>query len=472
VFLEQGVGDRFLHLAHIKAQHPKTRLTFAVVDRWRPVLSWLFPDDDVAPLESFSLMPQQIANASGDYLAEAYAQTASLAPQVHLGQPVKLGFPKFGVVWRGGAAGNKRDERSINLAEMLDWLGDDIQIVVLQPNITADEKETILAQRNAYIPAFDVTNDFKSYVKLISGLAGVIGIDNSAVHVAGVFGIPSFTFMHPSAHWYWGRTQEVSTVYHNAKTVSLGSQDSQNIARWMEDCQVEYSARAPAIIQTEKPFFSRPVFVAGCPRSGTSLTMGLLQRCGLWVGRTVPGGPSNPDGFFENIAIREKIVKPLLKDALGCDPLGVTRLPAPAPKYVLPDFHERVLESIKSEGYSGNGPWGYKDAKMTLVWNLWADAFPDATWVIVSRNRQDVVRSCLKTRFMAQHSHDEVFWRHFHEVYTHRLDRLRSHLGAQVYDIRYEEILKGDFSILKTVCARARLDFDLKIAQGLVRSRA
>ncbi len=468
VFLEQGVGDRFLHLAHIKSQHPETPLKVACVKRWEPLLSWLFPDDEVLPLESFSTQNRLAANASGDYLVQSFLTSGSIAPKKQLGSATQAGSPKFGFVWRGGSGGNKRDERNLPLDEMLAWLGTEVSLVALQPWLSEEELKTVLAKRNVFLPAFDVTNDLLRYAKLISGLAGVIGIDNTATHVAGVFGVPSYTLMNRSSHWYWGREKDVSTVYQNTRTAPLGKQNSTDIHRWINQCRTEYAQRTPAILHSGDAPQTQPVLVTGVPRSGTSLTMGLLQRCGLWLGKTVPGGASNPDGFFENTAIREGIVKPLLKD-LGCDPLGVKTLPTLAPKYVLPDLRERVTESIEAEGYSGARPWGYKDAKMALVWNIWAEAFPDATWVIVSRNVDDVVRSCLKTHFMSQHSTDPMFWRNFYEIYTQRLNQMRASVNGRVIEVRYEDLIGGNLSSIDAICKHTGLTFDFSGAQRLVR---
>ncbi len=353
---------------------------------------------------------------------------------------------------------------------MLSLLPEDAQLAVLQPKLTVHERAHVLANPNMFLPAFDVSDDLATYARTIAGLAGVIGIDNSGVHVAGVFDVPSYTFMNASAHWYWGREKKTSSIYPKGRTALLNALDKEDIAHWMQDCRKSYQKRAPALIRSKSGYPEHPVLVTGVPRSGTSLTMGLLHRCGLWTGKTVPGGPPNPDGFFESIAIREKIVKSILKDSLGCDPLGVSTLPTPAPKYVLPDLRERVIESIEAEGYSGEGPWGYKDAKMALMWNLWTEAFPDATWVIVSRTPEDVVRSCINTRFMAQHSRDPMFWRYFHEAYTQRLAQLRSHVNGQITEVRYEKLVSGDFSAIEAACERAGLIFDSAKAQSFART--
>ena len=191
VFLEQGVGDRFLHLAHIKGQHPGIRLTFAVVERWRALLQSMFPGDAVTDLPSDVPQERAVANASGDYLVKAFQETGSIAPAVRLGRPYRRGPARFGLVWRGGSAQNKREERRISLDSLLGLLPDDIGLIALQPKLATEEERLILRHDKAMLPAFDLTKDLGVYASTIAGLAGVIGVDNTTVHVAGVFGVPS-----------------------------------------------------------------------------------------------------------------------------------------------------------------------------------------------------------------------------------------------------------------------------------------
>ncbi len=171
--------------------------------------------------------------------------------------------------------------------------------------------------------------------------------------------------------------------------------------------------------------WDRPILVTGLPRSGTSLVAGLLAESGAWVGRTVPGGPPNPRGFFEHVALREGVNKGILR-ALGADPLGVRRLPAPDELLPVDNLRETVHRILREEGYDGTRPWLFKDAKLTLLWPLWAQAFPQARWVIVERPLDDVIRSCQRTHFMAQHGLGEAQWRDWAEAYLRRLQALRA----------------------------------------------
>lgn len=169
----------------------------------------------------------------------------------------------------------------------------------------------------------------------------------------------------------------------------------------------------------------KPIFVLGVPRSGTSLVAGALGRCGAWLGATVPPEQStNPKGFFEHVALRETVNKRLLH-AMGCDVAGVGKLPDLKRVKAMPGFDQQVLELIEREGYTGEQPWLFKDAKLTLLWPVYRAAFPKARWVIVKRTKKEIIRSCQQAYFMAQHSTDARFWRKWISEYLNRLEQLK-----------------------------------------------
>jgi len=203
------------------------------------------------------------------------------------------------------------------------------------------------------------------------------------------------------------------------------------------------------------------------PRSGTSMVTGLLGELGLWLGNTVPGGDrSNPRGFFEHAALREQVVKQILT-RLGCDPLGVRKLPMLVNLPQVGGLRDRVETLVRAEGYDGASPWGFKDAKLTLLWPIWHSAFPDARWLIVSRPRDLVIRSCLKTGFMRQHSDRAEFWEKLCNEYDRRLADLRKFVPS-VMDIDASDLIRGDFDPLSQVAARMGLTWNAGCLDGFI----
>lgn len=158
------------------------------------------------------------------------------------------------------------------------------------------------------------------------------------------------------------------------------------------------------------------IFVTGCARSGTSLTTKILKEHGCNLGRNV-------NTLYENTDIRERILKPYLR-SLGCDPRGQTRLPPMENIPSITGLREKVLTFLGEKE-----PRAYKDAKLTLVWQAFAEAFPEAKWVIVRRDRGKIADSCIRTEFMTgrRTRDDWLAWALNHE---HRFERMRAALNA------------------------------------------
>jgi hypothetical protein len=129
-------------------------------------------------------------------------------------------------------------------------------------------------------------------------------------------------------------------------------------------------------------------------------------------------GPTqwNKKGQFENVAIRDKLTKPYLK-SIGCDPMGQIPLPDITMTLCEPHWRQRVLKVIHSEGYDGTSTWAFKGAKACLIWPVWHKAFPKARWVIVRRDDEKIIDSCMKTRFMSKRKSRESWqeWIDYHK---------------------------------------------------------
>jgi len=220
---------------------------------------------------------------------------------------------------------------------------------------------------------------------------------------------------------------------------------------------------------TAETHFDRPILVTGFPRSGTSLVAGCLATCGAWIGETFAGDADNPKGYFENVRLREAVDKTVLR-ALSCDPLGVDPLPDLAAVPRRPAMRHAVLDAIRGEGYAGEAPWLFKDAKMSLLWPLWQAMFPDARWVIVERPAADMVASCLRTRFMAQHSADPAFWHGVIAAYRTRLEALRAD-ASNSWSIVADAVVSGDDTTLRRLTEDLGLEWNAEALRTFVESK-
>lgn len=189
------------------------------------------------------------------------------------------------------------------------------------------------------------------------------------------------------------------------------------------------------------------------------MVAGALSLCGAWTGTTFPGGPENPRGFYEHVALRENVTKQILT-FLECDPLGVNKLPRIETLPEITDLGAAVRGFIERDGYQQTSRWLYKDAKLTLIWPIFARAFPLAQWIVVRRDEKSFIASCLKTGFMVQHSEDPKFWQALAAQYNERLDLLHQNLEGQVFELSTPEIAAGDFSSLENLVGELQLKFD------------
>jgi hypothetical protein len=212
--------------------------------------------------------------------------------------------------------------------------------------------------------------------------------------------------------------------------------------------------------------FAAPVLVTGAPRSGTSMVTGLLGLCGLWLGSTVPGGKENIRGFFENVILRERIQKEILRQG-HFDPLGVRILPPSDWHPAVRNFRDAVGAALAAQQYGGGQAWGFKDAKLALTWRTWHEHFPQARWIIVRRPSDEIVASCLRTSFMKQHSVDPAFWRQFVAEYLERLGALYQTTGW-CRTIEASDVVSARFTALERVVNELGLTWRPEAVQAFI----
>lgn len=187
-----------------------------------------------------------------------------------------------------------------------------------------------------------------------------------------------------------------------------------------------------------------PIFILGFPRSGTSFVASLFAGAGLFKGVTFRGDSDNPPGYFENIGIRDSVVKRIL-ETLECDTSGIDPMPemSRVEEMEAPDLREQVETILLEDGWDGDSPWMFKDCKLALLWPLFAKAWPNAHWVFVQRPHMDIMQSCINTKFMAKHSIKPGYWADAISKYFARIELLRER-EANVYSLCPHDAIMGD----------------------------
>lgn len=204
--------------------------------------------------------------------------------------------------------------------------------------------------------------------------------------------------------------------------------------------------------------FPEPILVTGAPRSGTSLTTGILRACGAWVG-TQREQKINPKGMMENVPVKA-IVYRLFEEAgairAGRQHVGNTNH---RPEW---DLRKTVLDAVRNDGYVG-GPWTLKEHKFLLTPWAWMEAFPTSKWIFVRRDSDSIWESN-KKRGMAEKEHNRVL--------EHALQILRemklSLPVEQWFEVWPADWIKGDWKSAIDMVIWAGLNWDWEAVQEWV----
>jgi len=185
-----------------------------------------------------------------------------------------------------------------------------------------------------------------------------------------------------------------------------------------------------------------PIIITGCPRSRTSMVSGILARCGVNFGEAEKLKTShNRLGQYENVEIIKNIEKPHLQKH-GYDPMGQNPLPNPLFLPLHKDRRSKVLHILNKQNMNLSTSWGIKDCKAVLSFFSWLDAFPDATWIIVHRNKEDIAKSCQAQNFMTKCKD----WEAYVDEYRRKIVLLKQN-ASNVYEVNTDDII--NYRLLK-----------------------
>lgn len=195
-----------------------------------------------------------------------------------------------------------------------------------------------------------------------------------------------------------------------------------------------------------------PILITGCARSGTSLTTAVLSACGANLGRV--------NGLNEHMVVREQLVKPYLA-SIGADPLCQDPLPKLEDLRADPEWGQKVEKAIGQPE-----PWAYKGAKMALMHPLWTAAFPEAKWVIVRRDRNSIVDSCLRTTFMRAFK-DRAGWERWVDVHLARFEEMKA--AADCIEVWPDRAVRGDIEAFRPMVEHCGLTWSSDAARAEVK---
>lgn len=193
----------------------------------------------------------------------------------------------------------------------------------------------------------------------------------------------------------------------------------------------------------------QPILIVSPPRCGSSLMGMILKESGVFCGETKSGDKFNKFGYFENIEITNLVINGLKKIDNG---LGKKFQPVNIDFYI-PDFRKKVHEILTKEGLVGEQAWFYKDPKIALTWKLWHNAFPEAKWVILSRNENDVLDSYKRTEFMNAYQSQEEWLDYLNKFKQNIITLSRT---VNCFEFKIENIFEKNeteiYNLFKYIC--------------------
>ena len=142
------------------------------------------------------------------------------------------------------------------------------------------------------------------------------------------------------------------------------------------------------------PDKNKVLVILGMHRSGTSLTANWLQKCGLHIGDHLIGAhESNKDGHFEDVQFcnfHEEMFK-----LNGISKGALLRTPN---LEITPENLNR-LRSLIAQKNSQNKSWGWKDPRTCLFVSFYNKLLPDAFYLVVWRDIDNVVESLIRRKY-------------------------------------------------------------------------
>lgn len=174
-----------------------------------------------------------------------------------------------------------------------------------------------------------------------------------------------------------------------------------------------------------------PILITGAPRSGKTIVANILRMCGVFTGIT--------NNMLEN-EIFDLEIAPYLT-FIGSDPLGHRFIPETI-TFIPDDIKKDIIARLINQGYR-NGKYILKSSRIVITYQLWQSYYPDARYVIVRRNKHDIVDSCIKTGYMNSfQTKDE--WSLMIDAYEKKIEEIKGRV--KYIEVWPEKMTYGDYS--------------------------
>lgn len=171
----------------------------------------------------------------------------------------------------------------------------------------------------------------------------------------------------------------------------------------------------------------KTAIILGAPRSGTSMTAGILVTLGVSMGNVRKPDALNPQGYFEDrdfLALGDAIFRAADPECHGFHP------PARSALRTLPGRFDQQIKDLVTdrERNCNGGAWGWKTTQTSFLADLFLPHLADPHFVVVLRNPLHSAASAVRYTQ--------------HEVKKHMYEELTLAQALQTVG-RYEESIYG-----------------------------
>lgn len=126
------------------------------------------------------------------------------------------GLPRVGLAWSGSTLHKNDHNRSIPLADMIEYLPAGFQYVSLQKDLREHDRQT-LKTGPGLLNVADALNDFSDTAALAACMDIIIAVDTSVAHLSGALGLETWILLPYHADWRWLLGREDSPWYPSAR---------------------------------------------------------------------------------------------------------------------------------------------------------------------------------------------------------------------------------------------------------------
>lgn len=205
-------------------------------------------------------------------------------------------------------------------------------------------------------------------------------------------------------------------------------------------------------LQETKALPDEIIVVIGTPRSGTSMTAGLIHRHGAWAGTCKAPDQYNPKGHWENTVLR-RMLKEWHKLIVH---KGIIAKPVQG-------WREAITDALWDDGYRG-GPLMVKHS--ALYSPIWFEFNP--YFVTCWRDPTSIVRSCRRSRLFGRGDWTDDHYLKNITLHQNVMRRLWYHNPSRVFPVHTQELACGEYDLIKRAINGVGLKFDKSICDEFV----